>query len=157
MGVPESRQAKDLFYGLWIPDLFMHRAHKNEMWTLFSPDSCPDLVDLWGAAFEERYVEYEKMSDLPKKQINAMDLLKEICEAQINTGTPYMMYKDACNGKSNQKNLGTIKSSNLCTEIVEYTQKDEIAVCNLVSLFFVFFLFSYSRIVRPPFLYRLAS
>lgn len=112
----------------------MHRAHKNEMWSLFSPDSCPDLVELWGEAFEKRYIEYENMPNIPKRQINALDLLKDICATQINTGTPYMLYKDACNGKSNQKNLGTIKSSNLCTEIIEYTQKDEIAVCNLVYM-----------------------
>lgn len=131
-GVPESQKAKDLFYGLWVPDLFMHRIKTGEMWTLFSPKSCPDLVELHGPEFEKRYVEYENMPNIPKQRIKALDLMVKIAEAQINTGTPYMMYKDACNAKSNQQHCGTIKSSNLCTEIVEVTKSDEIAVCNLV-------------------------
>jgi ribonucleoside-diphosphate reductase alpha chain len=134
VGVPEIKKAKDLFYGLWIPDLFMHRAFKKEMWSLFSPSACPELTHLHGRAFEKKYLECESNPNIPKTRVNAYDLLEKIASTQINTGTPYMMYKDACNAKSNQKHLGTIRSSNLCTEIVEYTCKDEIAVCNLASI-----------------------
>ena len=129
----EDERARDLFYGLWIPDLFMERVEKDEMWSLMSPDQCPGLSDTWGAAFCELYVKYEAEGKF-MRQIPAKKLWQMIVDAQIQTGTPYLLYKDACNAKSNQKNLGTIKSSNLCTEIIEYTSPEETAVCNLGSL-----------------------
>ena len=129
----EEERARDLFYGLWIPDLFMERIKANEKWSLMCPDQCKNLADVYGDDFKTLYEEYEKKG-MYKKQINAQDLWIKILESQIETGTPYMMYKDAVNRKSNQKNLGIIKSSNLCTEIVEYTSPDEVAVCNLASL-----------------------
>lgn len=129
----EELRARDLFYALWIPDLFMKRVENNEMWSLFCPNEAPGLADVWGEEFERLYEKYEKEGKF-RKQIKAQDLWFEILESQIETGTPYMLYKDAANRKSNQKNLGTIKSSNLCTEIIEYTSKDEVAVCNLASI-----------------------
>jgi ribonucleotide reductase alpha subunit len=129
----EEERARDLFYGLWIPDLFMERIKANQKWSLMCPDQCKNLADVYGDDFKTLYEEYEK-NGMFKKQINAQDLWIKILESQIETGTPYMMYKDAVNRKSNQKNLGIIKSSNLCTEIVEYTSPDEVAVCNLASL-----------------------
>jgi ribonucleotide reductase alpha subunit len=129
----EEERARDLFYGLWIPDLFMKRVKSNSTWSLMCPDKCKHLSDTFGDEFEELYTRYEKEGKF-SKQINAQDLWVKILESQIETGTPYMLYKDAVNKKSNQSNLGTIKSSNLCTEIVEYTSPDEIAVCNLASL-----------------------
>ena len=129
----EDERARDLFYGLWIPDLFMERVEKDEMWSLMSPDQCPGLSDTWGAAFCELYAKYEAEGKF-MRQIPAKKLWQMIVDAQIQTGTPYLLYKDACNAKSNQKNLGTIKSSNLCTEIIEYTSPEETAVCNLGSL-----------------------
>jgi ribonucleoside-diphosphate reductase alpha subunit len=129
----EERRARDLFYGLWIPDLFMKRVQADEMWSLMCPDECPGLPDVWGEAFERLYIQYET-SGRYRKQIKAQELWGKIVESQMETGTPYMMYKDACNRKSNQQNLGTIRSSNLCTEIVEYTSPSEIAVCNLASV-----------------------
>ena len=129
----EELRARDLFYALWICDLFMKRVENNEMWSLFDPNECPGLSDAYGDDFEKLYEKYEK-EEKYRKQVKAQDLWFEILESQIETGTPYMLYKDAANKKSNQKNLGTIKSSNLCTEIMEYTSKDEVAVCNLASI-----------------------
>ena len=129
----EEMRARDLFYAMWIPDLFMKRIEDNEMWSLFCPNEAPGLADCWGEDFERLYEKYEKEGRF-RKQIKAQDLWFEILEAQIETGTPYMLYKDAANRKSNQKHLGTIKSSNLCTEIIEYTSPDEVAVCNLASI-----------------------
>ncbi|MBP6458582.1 MAG: ribonucleoside-diphosphate reductase subunit alpha [Crocinitomicaceae bacterium] len=131
-GKEESR-ARDLFYALWIPDLFMKRVESNGNWTLMCPNECPGLSDTHSAEFEALYTKYESEGK-GRKTIKAQDLWFKILESQIETGTPYMLYKDAANAKSNQQNLGTIKSSNLCTEIIEYTSPDEIAVCNLASL-----------------------
>ena len=129
----EEMRARDLFYAMWIPDLFMKRVESNEMWSLFCPNEAPGLADCYGEEFERLFEKYEKEGKF-RKQIKAQDLWFEILESQIETGTPYILYKDAANKKSNQKNLGTIKSSNLCTEILEYTSEDEIAVCNLASI-----------------------
>jgi len=129
----EEQRARDLFYALWIPDLFMKRVKENGEWTLMCPHECPGLADSHSAAFEELYTRYEKEGK-GRKTVKAQDLWFKILESQIETGTPYMLYKDAANAKSNQQNLGTIRSSNLCTEIIEYTAPDEIAVCNLASL-----------------------
>ena len=129
----EEMRARDLFYAMWIPDLFMKRVESNEDWTLMCPNECPGLYDTHSEEFEKLYLKYEK-DQKGRKTIKARELWEKILEAQIETGTPYMLYKDACNRKSNQKNLGTIRSSNLCTEILEYTSKDEIAVCNLASI-----------------------
>lgn len=129
----EELRARDLFYALWIPDLFMKRVEANEMWSLFCPNEAPGLADCYGEEFDKLYMKYEKEEKF-RKQVKAQDLWFEILESQIETGTPYMLYKDAANKKSNQKNLGIIKSSNLCTEIIEYTSPDEIAVCNLASI-----------------------
>ena len=131
-GKEESR-ARDLFYALWIPDLFMQRVKDNAEWTLMCPHECPGLSDTHSAEFEKLYLSYEAAGK-GRKTIKAQDLWFKILESQIETGTPYMLYKDAANAKSNQQNLGTIKSSNLCTEIIEYTAPDEVAVCNLASL-----------------------
>lgn len=129
----EELRARDLFYAMWIPDLFMERVKENGKWSLFCPNEAPGLHDCYGGEFEALYHKYES-EGRARKQINAQDLWFAILESQIETGTPYILYKDACNNKSNQKNLGTIKSSNLCTEIVEYTAPDEVAVCNLASI-----------------------
>ena len=129
----EEQRARDLFYALWIPDLFMKRVKENGEWTLMCPHECPGLSDTHSAEFEALYTRYEKEGK-GRKTIKAQDLWFKILESQIETGTPYMLYKDAANAKSNQQNLGTIKSSNLCTEIIEYTAPDEVAVCNLASL-----------------------
>jgi ribonucleoside-diphosphate reductase alpha chain len=129
----EEMRARDLFYAMWTPDLFMERVEANGDWTLMCPNECPGLADVYGAKFKTLYEKYEKEGK-GRKTIKARELWEKIVESQIETGTPYMLYKDACNEKSNQKNLGTIKSSNLCTEIVEYTAPDEVAVCNLASL-----------------------
>ena len=129
----EEMRARDLFYALWISDLFMKRVEANEEWTLFCPNECPGLADAYGEDFEKLYEKYEKEGK-GRKTVKAQDLWFEVLEAQIETGTPYMLFKDAANKKSNQKNLGTIKSSNLCTEIIEYTAPDEVAVCNLASI-----------------------
>jgi ribonucleoside-diphosphate reductase alpha chain len=129
----EEMRARDLFYALWIPDLFMQRVKDNDTWSLFCPHECPGLADAYGADFEKLYTGYE-LAGKARKVIKAQDLWFEILESQTETGTPYMLFKDHANNKSNQKNLGTIKSSNLCTEIMEYTSKDEVAVCNLASL-----------------------
>lgn len=129
----EEMRARDLFYALWIPDLFMKRVEKNEEWSLFCPNEAPGLSDCHGEEFERLYEKYER-EGRARETIKAQELWFEVLESQIETGTPYMLYKDAANGKSNQKNLGTIKSSNLCTEIIEYTAPDEVAVCNLASI-----------------------
>ena len=129
----EELRARDLFYALWIPDLFMKRVEANEEWSLFCPNEAPGLADCHGAEFEALYERYER-ENKARKVIKAQDLWFEILESQTETGTPYMLFKDHANNKSNQKNLGTIKSSNLCTEIMEYTSKDEVAVCNLASI-----------------------
>ncbi|VAW24023.1 Ribonucleotide reductase of class Ia (aerobic), alpha subunit [hydrothermal vent metagenome] len=129
----EEMRARDLFYAMWIPDLFMKRVEENGDWTLMCPNECPHLFDTYGDEFEKLYTGYEKVGK-GRKTIKARELWEKILEAQIETGNPYMLYKDAANRKSNQKNLGTIRSSNLCTEIMEYTAKDEIAVCNLASI-----------------------
>lgn len=130
----EENRARDLFYALWIPDLFMKRVEENGDWSLFCPNEAKGLHDTWGEKFEELYLKYEQTEGLPRKVMKAQDLWFAILEAQIETGNPYMLYKDAANRKSNQQNLGTIQCSNLCTEIVEYTAPDEVAVCNLASI-----------------------
>ena len=129
----EEMRARDLFYAMWIPDLFMRRVEENATWTLMCPNECPGLYDSHGDEFEKKYLDYEK-NNKGRKTIQARELWEKILESQIETGTPYMLYKDAANRKSNQQNLGTIRSSNLCTEILEYTSPDEVAVCNLASI-----------------------
>ena len=129
----EEARCRDLFTALWIPDLFMKRVEENGNWSLFCPDKAPGLSDVTGKEFEELYKKYEH-EGLANCTLPAVDVWKAILKSQTETGTPYMLYKDACNEKSNQKNLGVIKSSNLCTEIIEYTDKDETAVCNLASI-----------------------
>merc|ERR1712012_503006 len=129
----EEQRARDLFYALWIPDLFMKRVEEDGQWSLMCPHECPGLHEVWGDKFEELYTKYEKEGKY-MKQVKAQDVWYAIIESQIETGTPYMLYKDSCNRKSNQQNLGTIKCSNLCTEIVEYSAPDEVAVCNLASI-----------------------
>jgi ribonucleoside-diphosphate reductase alpha subunit len=137
----EEMRARDLFYGLWIPDLFMHRVKTGGTWTLMCPDECPGLSDVYGDQFKELYESYEEKG--MGIQVKAREIWFKILDSQIETGTPYMLYKDACNIKSNQKNLGTIKSSNLCTEIIEYSDDKETAVCNLASI-------NLSIFVEPP-------
>jgi len=129
----EEMRARDLFYALWIPDLFMKRVEAGGEWSLFCPNEAPGLHECWGEAFETLYEKYEAAGKA-RRTVKAQDLWFAILDAQIETGTPYLLYKDAANGKSNQQNLGTIKSSNLCTEIMEYTSPEEVAVCNLASL-----------------------
>lgn len=129
----EENRARDLFYALWICDLFMRRVEENGKWTLFCPNEAPGLSHCWGDEFEALYTKYES-ENKGRKTIDARELWNAILHSQIETGTPYMLYKDAANSKSNQQNLGTIKSSNLCTEIMEYTSPDEVAVCNLASI-----------------------
>jgi ribonucleoside-diphosphate reductase alpha chain len=129
----EERRARDLFLALWVSDLFMERVEKNENWSLFSPSEVPDLHEVYGQEFNEKYLAAEEAGKA-KKTIKARELWSKIIESQIETGTPYILYKDSANRKSNQQNLGTIKSSNLCCEIIEYTDKDEQAVCNLASI-----------------------
>ena len=129
----EEERARDLFYGLWIPDLFMRCVESDQCWYLMCPDECPGLTDTYGEIFETKYNKYVQMGKF-RKMVKARDLFREITNSQRETGTPYMLYKDACNRKSNQNNLGTIKCSNLCTEIVEYSDDKEHAVCNLASI-----------------------
>jgi ribonucleoside-diphosphate reductase alpha chain len=129
----EEMRARDLFFAMWTSDLFMKRVQDDSYWTLMCPNECPGLYDVYGDTFETMYIDYETRGK-GRKTIKARELWEKILESQIETGTPYMLYKDAANRKSNQKNLGTIRSSNLCTEIMEYTSKDEIAVCNLASI-----------------------
>jgi ribonucleoside-diphosphate reductase alpha subunit len=130
----EEHRARDLFYALWIPDLFMQRVEEDGDWCLFCPNEAPGLADVWGANFNDMYARYEKDGKKVRSRGKARALWKAILEAQTETGVPYMLFKDACNAKSNQQNLGTIRCSNLCTEIVEYTSPSEIAVCNLASI-----------------------
>jgi ribonucleoside-diphosphate reductase alpha subunit len=129
----EDERARDLFYGLWIPDIFMERVERGEMWSLMCPDTCPGLTDVYGPAFTDLYTTYEREKKY-MTQIDARELWKEILNSQIETGLPYMLYKDTCNSKSNQKHCGTIRSSNLCTEIIQYSSHDEYSVCNLASI-----------------------
>jgi ribonucleoside-diphosphate reductase alpha chain len=129
----EENRARDLFYAMWVCDLFMKRVKEEGEWSLFCPNEAPGLADCYGMEFEMLYTKYEA-EGRARKTIPARELWTAILESQIESGTPYMLYKDACNEKSNQKNLGTIQSSNLCTEILEYTAPDEIAVCNLASI-----------------------
>merc|ERR1712088_442947 len=129
----EEQRARDLFYALWVPDLFMKRVKTDGEWSLMCPDECPGLHEVWGEEFEALYEKYER-EGRARRKVKAQKLWYSIIESQIETGTPYMLYKDACNRKSNQQNLGTIKCSNLCTEIVEYSSPDEVAVCNLASI-----------------------
>jgi len=130
----EEHRARDLFYGLWVPDLFMQRVKENGMWTLMCPDAAPGLADVWGDAFETLYKEYEAQPYRCRKTMRAQELWRKILSAQMETGTPYMLYKDAANRKSNQQHLGTIRGSNLCTEIIQYSSPSEVAVCNLASI-----------------------
>jgi len=129
----EEARARDLFYAMWVPDLFMKRVQANGEWSLFCPHEAPGLADCHSKTFEDLYERYEAEGKA-RKTVKAQELWFKIVEAQVETGTPYILYKDACNSKSNQQNLGTIKSSNLCTEIIQYTSADEIAVCNLASI-----------------------
>lgn len=129
----DEMRARDLFTAMWIPDLFMKRVKEDGVWSLFCPNKCPGLQDSYGDKFEELYLKYEN-EGLYDRQVSAQDLYKKMCVSQIETGTPYMLYKDHANRKSNQNNIGTIKSSNLCTEIIEYTDENEVAVCNLASM-----------------------
>ena len=129
----EELKARDLFYALWIPDLFMERVKAGGKWTLMCPDECPGLSDVWGEKFVELYTKYENEGK-GRKTVNARDVWFQVLDAQMETGTPYLLYKDACNRKSNQQNLGTIKSSNLCSEILQYSDPNETAVCNLASI-----------------------
>eukprot|EP01062_Namystynia_karyoxenos_P054315 TRINITY_DN445_c0_g1_i3.p1 TRINITY_DN445_c0_g1~~TRINITY_DN445_c0_g1_i3.p1 ORF type:complete len:820 (+),score=334.06 TRINITY_DN445_c0_g1_i3:94-2460(+) len=129
----EEVRARDLFYAMWIPDLFMKRVQEHKKWTLFDPNTAKGLADVWGEEFEKLYEKYEA-EGMGMEELDAQKVWFAILEAQIETGTPYMLYKDSCNRKSNQQHLGTIRSSNLCTEIVEYTNEDEVAVCNLASI-----------------------
>jgi ribonucleotide reductase alpha subunit len=129
----EEERARDLFYALWIPDLFMKRVEADGEWTLFCPNEAPGLSDVWGNDFEELYTKYEK-EGRGRRAVSAQKLWFKILDSQMETGTPYLLYKDAANRKSNQQNVGTIKSSNLCTEIMEYSSPEETAVCNLASI-----------------------
>ena len=129
----EENRARDLFYAIWMPDLFMKRLQENGDWTLFCPNVAPGLADCYGDEFEKLYTQYEK-EGRGNQTVKAQKLWESILESQIETGTPYMLFKDHANRKSNQQNLGTIKSSNLCCEIMEYTSPDETAVCNLASI-----------------------
>ncbi len=149
----EEKKARDLFYALWIPDLFMRRVESDSNWTLMCPHLCPGLSDAYGDEFNALYEKYER-EGRGNKVVKARDVWFSILTSQIETGTPYMLYKDACNRKSNQKNLGTIKSSNLCTEIVEYSNSEETAVCNLASISLAAFVdtttktYNYDRLVE---------
>lgn len=129
----EEQRARDLFYGLWIPDLFMKRVENDEMWSLMCPHQCPGLHECHGEEFDRRYCRYEEEGRFVRR-MRAREVWSAILDSQIETGTPYMLYKDAANVKSNQKNLGTIQCSNLCTEIIQYTDHEEVAVCNLASM-----------------------
>ncbi|KAL0586543.1 hypothetical protein ABG067_003717 [Albugo candida] len=129
----ELHRARDLFYALWIPDLFMKRVEDNQEWSLFCPNEAPRLYETWGSEFDALYEKYESQN-IARKTVKAQQLWFAILDSQIETGTPYMLYKDACNRKSNQQNLGTIRSSNLCCEIIEYSDSKEVAVCNLASI-----------------------
>jgi len=137
----EEMRARDLFYALWIPDLFMEMVEREGEWALFCPNEAPGLSEVWGEDFENLYHKYVK-EGRARKTVSARKLFEEICTAEVETGNPFILFKDAANRKSNQKNLGTIKSSNLCTEIIQYTSKEEVAVCNLASI-------ALNKFVRP--------
>lgn len=146
----ENMKARDLFYGLWVPDLFMERVEKQEPWSLFCPHQCPGLNHVYGDKYKVLYEKYEKEGKATKT-IQARDLWFQILNSQMETGTPYLLYKDACNQKSNQQNVGVIQSSNLCTEIIQYSDKDETAVCNLASISLTAFVdgfFDYEELHR---------
>lgn len=130
----EELRCRDLFLGLWISDLFMERVRSNQMWSLFSPNDCPDLQDAYGSEYVTKYTNYEADTTVPRQTIRARTIWTALLVSQQETGTPYMLYKHACNAKSNQRNIGTIRSSNLCTEIIQYSDANEIAVCNLASI-----------------------
>jgi ribonucleoside-diphosphate reductase alpha chain len=149
----EDMKARDLFYALWIPDLFMKRVRNNEKWTLMCPSICKGLADVYGDEFETLYTRYEELG-LGRKTIQAQDLWTKIMDAQMETGTPYILYKDHANNKSNQKNIGTIKSSNLCTEIMEVSTPEETAVCNLASIALPSFVTTASTTGEPTFDYK---
>jgi len=140
----EEQRARDLFYGLWIPDLFMKRVQDDGVWSLMCPHQSPGLQHSYGPEFERLYCDYERQGKF-RRQVRARELWGAILESQIETGTPYMLYKDSCNSKSNQQNVGTIQCSNLCTEIIQYTDEDEVAVCNLASICLPKFVVSDSR------------
>lgn len=129
----EEQRARNLFYGLWVPDLFMKRVEEDGVWSLMCPHRCPGLAECHGEEFEQLYSKYEDEKRYTR-QVRARELWAAILDAQIETGTPYLLYKDAANTKSNQQNLGTIQCSNLCTEIIQYTNSEEVAVCNLASM-----------------------
>jgi len=129
----EEQRARDLFYGLWVPDLFMKRVQEDSIWSLMCPHACQGLEQCYGDDFERLYHQYESEGRFVR-QVRARELWTAIVLAQIESGTPYMLYKDAANVKSNQRNLGTIQCSNLCTEIIQYTSSTEVAVCNLASM-----------------------
>ena len=130
---PDELRARDLFYGLWIPDLFMRRVKANGTWALMCPDECPRLFDCYGEEFDRLYTRYESEKKY-RRVVQAQDLWYAIIESQIESGTPYILFKDSCNRKSNQKNLGTIRGSNLCCEIIQFTSPSEVSVCNLASV-----------------------
>ncbi|AAR26844.1 ribonucleotide reductase [Feldmannia irregularis virus a] len=140
----ELERARDLFYALWVPDLFMRRVEKNQKWSLMCPNECPGLANVWGKEFDALYEKYEASPNKVRATLDARKLWNHILDVQVETGTPYILYKDSVNAKSNQQHLGVIKSSNLCTEIVEYTSPDEIAVCNLASI-------NLSSVIRHPY------
>ena len=146
----EEMRARDLFYALWVPDLFMERVKENKVWNLFCPNECPHLSEVHGEAFCSLYEQYER-EGRQRKTVQARDLWFKILDAQMETGTPYLLFKDSANAKSNQKNLGTIRSSNLCTEIIEYSDDKETAVCNLASLALPSFTHSH---LQPEFDYK---
>ena len=152
----DELRARDLFYALWISDLFMERVQKNEKWSLFCPNVCPKLREVYGEEFKNLYIDYENKK-LYKSQINARDLWIEILDAQMETGTPYLLYKDAVNNKSNQKNIGTIMSSNLCTEIMEYSDDKETAVCNLASIGLPMFVDEVNKVFNYKKLYEITQ
>lgn len=152
----EEYRARDLFYAMWVPDLFMKRVEANGDWSLFCPNEAPGLPDVYGDEFEELYMRYEA-EGRARRTVKAQQLWFAILESQIETGTPYMLYKDAANRKSNQKNLGTIRSSNLCTEIIEYTAPDEVAVCNLASIALPMFVDKERGVFNHEELYRITK
>lgn len=152
----EELKARDLFYALWIPDLFMRRVKEGGNWTLMCPDECPGLADCYGEEFVALYTKYEAEGK-GKKTMLARDLWFQVLDAQMETGTPYILYKDACNAKSNQKNLGTIKSSNLCTEVVEYSSPEETAVCNLASIGLPMFVDTVNKTFDFDLLHKVAA
>ena len=152
----ELERARDLFYAMWIPDLFMERVQAGGDWTLMCPNECPGLCDVHGAEFKALYEKYES-SGKGRKTIKAEKVWFAILQSQVETGTPYMLYKDAANAKSNQQNLGTIRSSNLCTEILEYTSPDEVAVCNLASLNLSIFVDEETKVFDFDNLYRVTK